>query len=78
MQGAKNRQRVGALRTRETVEGRARLLQQYAHLYGSPFEVNRAFDRVEAVTVAEVVAAANRWLVPENRTVVIAMPGAGD
>ncbi len=77
LEGAKNRQRVRALQSRGTVAGRARLLQRYALFFGSPYEANRAFDRVQAVTVDEVVAAAKRWLTPENRTVVVAVPGSG-
>ena len=71
---AKNQLRAQAVGARSTVQSKAELLQSFQLFYGSAFEANRALDRLEAVTADDVVRVARTYLVPENRTVVIARP----
>ncbi len=71
---ALNQQRAGAIASRLTAQGKAQMLQSYRLFYGSPFEVNRDIERMEAVTADEVRRVARTYLVTENRTVVIAVP----
>jgi predicted Zn-dependent peptidase len=51
-------------------EERADLISRYTLLHDDPDVVNTHLDRVRAVTSADVVAAARRWLRPESRAVV--------
>jgi len=59
-----------------TVAGKAAAVQVARSTWGDPAAVNRAIDRVAAVTPEDVQRVAARFLVPENRTVVIAVPAA--
>ncbi len=59
---------------RETVDGRAHTLAFHTERYGDP-EAWLAFDvAVEAVTPADVAAAARRWMDPEREVAVALMP----
>jgi zinc protease len=53
---------------------RAMLLSQYAVYYGDPGLINTRADRTMKVTAADVQRVAKKYLVPENRTVVITNP----
>jgi len=72
---AKNQLRAQAVSARSTVQSKAELIQSFNLFYGSPFEVNRAVERLEAVTAEDVLRVARTYLVQENRTVVTARPG---
>jgi predicted Zn-dependent peptidase len=50
------------------------LLSQYAIFYNDPALINTRADRTMKVTVADVQRVAKKYLVPENRTVVITNP----
>ena len=63
--------------SRLTVSAKANILQSYTLTYGDPFEVNNALARFEAVTLEDVLRVARNYLVPENRTVVVARPAGG-
>jgi len=59
---------------------RAILLSRYSVFYNDPAVINTRYDRVAAVTKADVQRVARQYLSPENRTVVITTPpnkGAG-
>jgi zinc protease len=53
---------------------RAMLLSQYAVYYGDPGLINTRAERTMKVTAADVQRVAKKYLVPENRTVVITNP----
>ncbi|HSG49050.1 MAG TPA: hypothetical protein VLA43_14610, partial [Longimicrobiales bacterium] len=72
---ALNQIRAQAVAARSTVSNKAELLQSFNLMYGSPFEANRALERLESVTTLDIVRVARTYLVPENLTVVIARPG---
>lgn len=55
---------------------RAMTLGRYALFWNDPNLINTYTDRIVAVTPAEVQRVAAKYLVPENRTVVITMPKA--
>jgi predicted Zn-dependent peptidase len=74
LQKAKNQLRAQAVAGRSTVQSKATLLQSSQLFRGSAFEANRGPARVEAVTLEDVRRVARTYLVPENRTVVIARP----
>jgi zinc protease len=71
---ARNQARAGAVSQRLTAESKASLLQSHMLHRGTPFGVNDEAARLEAVTAADVRRVARAYLVPENRTVVIARP----
>jgi predicted Zn-dependent peptidase len=55
---------------------RAVSLSRYALFWNDPNLINTYADRIGAVKAAEVQRVAKKYLVPENRTVVITMPKA--
>jgi predicted Zn-dependent peptidase len=55
---------------------RAMALGRYALFWNDPNLINSYIDRIAAVKPAEVQRVAAKYLVPENRTVVITMPKA--
>jgi zinc protease len=55
---------------------RAMLLSQYAVYYDDPGLINTRADGIAKVTPADVQRVAKKYLVPENRTVVITNPAA--
>ena len=77
LEKAVNQQRAGQVASRLTVSAKANILQSYTFTYGDPFEVNNALARFEAVTLEDVLRVARNYLVPENRTVVVARPAGG-
>lgn len=59
---------------RMTVQNKASQLQQYALLYGDAAEINAELERYQQVTAEDIRRVARTYLVPENRTVVLAAP----
>jgi zinc protease len=55
---------------------RANLLSQYALFYNDPGRINTRAERIAAVTSADVMRVAGKYLTPQNRTVVITNPKA--
>ncbi len=74
LQKAINQQRASAVRSRMTVASKASALQRYRLHFDDPFRINDDLARYEAVTLDDVRRVARTYLVPENRTVVIARP----
>ena len=58
----------------ESSQGRAHVLATLALFRDNPAGVNKLLDPFDAVTQEQVQAAAKRWLVPENRTVIDRVP----
>ncbi|MDT8341307.1 MAG: pitrilysin family protein [Longimicrobiales bacterium] len=75
MEKARNQLRAQAVAARSTAQSKAQLLQTFQLFHGSPFEANAAPARLEAVTAEDVRRVARTYLVPTNRTVVVARPG---
>jgi predicted Zn-dependent peptidase len=56
--------------------GRANLLGAFALFDDDPGRINTILQELDKVTVADVRAAAARWLVPTNRTTLDSRPAA--
>ena len=56
--------------------GRANLLAAFALFDNDPGRINTILGELDKVTVDDVKAAANRWLVPTNRTSIDSRPAA--
>jgi predicted Zn-dependent peptidase len=70
---AAKRSLVGAIRNSLQ---RATLLARYAVFYNDPGVINTRYERIAAITAADVQRVARQYLVPANRTVVITTPKA--
>jgi zinc protease len=75
LEKARNQTRASMILSRQTVSSKAGMLHSYRR-QGDLSEINRAVDRYMAVTVEDIRRVARAYLTPENRTVVIAVPGA--
>jgi zinc protease len=75
LQRAKNQTRAGFIRSLQTAMGKAEALQQATLYYGDPGRIRTAMDPYMAVTAADVQRVARQYLRPENRAVVITLPG---
>ncbi|HEY0385563.1 MAG TPA: hypothetical protein VGC64_06105, partial [Pyrinomonadaceae bacterium] len=58
----------------ESTFGKAHLLSSFALFRDDPTLINHVLEPYEAVTVAQVKAAARKYLVAENRTVIDRVP----
>ena len=65
-----------SLRRCSSVLSTARLIGQYAVYFDDPQLINTVVDKQEAVTAGQVDAVAKKYLVKEQRTVVVTLPGA--
>jgi zinc protease len=74
---AKNQMRARLIRSMQTAMGRAEAIQRYALYFGDPTAIRTALDPYMAVTAADVQRVARQYLRPENRAVVITLPGRG-
>jgi len=77
LQRAKNQTRARFIRSLQTAMGKAEAIQRYALFYGDPGAIRTAMDPYMAVTAADVQRVARQYLRPENRAVVITLPGRG-
>lgn len=74
LQKAKNQLRADQIQGRQTVFSKSMSLQHYRLYHGDVSEINQDLDRYMAVTLDDIRRVAGTYLVPENRTVVIAVP----
>ena len=75
LERAKNQQRAGLIRGLQTAMGRAETLQRYALYFGDPNALQADIARFQAVTRDDVLRVARQYLRPENRAVVVTIPG---
>jgi len=62
------------IQSREKVLGKAEALQHYAFFHDDISEVNTDLKKYMAVTGDDIIRVAKKYLVPDNRTVVVARP----
>jgi zinc protease len=67
-----------AIQTRSSMLGIANQLGTATIFYNDPNLINTAYGKLIAVTPEQVKQAAQKYLVPAHRSVVITMPGAGN
>jgi zinc protease len=77
LERAKNAARLAYLQQIRGSQTRATLLGMYTVKFKDPNLVNTRLDRINAVTSGDVQRVAQRYLQPDNRTVVIATPAGG-
>jgi len=75
LERAKNQQRAGFVRGLQTAMGRAESLQGYTLYHGNPAAIRTDLQRYQAVTRDDVLRVARQYLRPENRGVVVTIPG---
>ena len=71
---AKNQLVTGALRERETSNGKASALAEAAVHYGDPARVNTNLVRLQAVTSADVQRVMKKYFTDSNRVVINYLP----
>jgi zinc protease len=67
-----------AIQTRASALETANLMGTLTVFYNDPNLINTAYDKLIAVTAEQVQQAAQKYLVPAHRSVVITMPGSGN
>ncbi|HEX2207805.1 MAG TPA: pitrilysin family protein [Longimicrobium sp.] len=75
LQRAKNQTRAQFIRSLQTAMGKAEALQEATLVHGDPATLRTALDRYMAVTTQDVQRVARQYLRPDNRAVVITLPG---
>ena len=73
---AKNSSRRGSIQGLQGSLGTATRLTQFAVYYNDPNLVNTQFEKIAAVTKADVQRVANKYFKSTNRTVAITVPKA--
>ena len=74
LEKAKNQRRATEVAARLTLAGRASELQRHQLYGGRAVRSNGELERYDTVTREDVLRVARRYLVPENRAVVLAVP----
>jgi len=74
LEKAKNQRRATEVAARLTLAGRASELQRHQLYGGRAVRSNGELERYDTVTPEDVLRVARRYLVPENRAVVLAVP----
>jgi zinc protease len=70
LQKAKNSYIAGAIRSRETNDGKATLIERAITYNGEAKAVNREIDAIQSVTVADIKRVMNQYFKPNNRVVI--------
>ena len=73
---ARNQLLAAKLLERETFEGKGSTLGEAAAVYGDPNRANTDLSDLQAVTPAQVQAAAQKWFAPQNQLVIEYLPEA--
>jgi predicted Zn-dependent peptidase len=66
-----------SIQTRASVLATANLMGTLTVFYNDPNLINTAYEKLAAVTAEQVKQAAQKYLAPAHRSVVITLPGAG-
>lgn len=74
---AKTQARVSAVNRLQTALGRANQLSLYAVFFNDPNRINSLLPKLEAVSAEDVQRVARKYLVRENRVVLIVQPAKG-
>jgi len=74
LEKARNRLLVERVRNRLSVEGKANAIQVQDFYFGDAARINRELAEIEAITLEDLRSAAERYLAPVNRIVVVARP----
>jgi predicted Zn-dependent peptidase len=74
LQKAKNQTRASTIMGRQRVAAKAGDLQHYRYFHGDIAEINRDLDKTMAVTTADIMRVARKYIDPANRTIVVAVP----
>jgi zinc protease len=77
LERAQNQMREQTVRGRQSAMGRAEALQWFAHFHGDPGALRTDLDRFMAVTREDVQRIARRYVVNDNRALVVTQPGTG-
>jgi len=77
LERAQNQMRAQAVRGRQSAMGRAEALQWFAHFHGDPGALRTDLDRFMAVTREDVQRVARRYVVNDNRALIVTQPGTG-
>src|SRR5690606_9211291 len=70
LQKVKNNYIAGAVRSRETNDGKAILIERAVAYQGDPKAVNREIDDIQRVTVADIKRVMEQYFKPNNRVVI--------
>jgi len=73
LQKVKNQRRARTIMSRQTVSSKASALHRYRY-EGDLSKINTELDEYMAIEAEDLLRVARKYLVPENRTVVIARP----
>ncbi len=73
---ARNGAKRAVVNTLTSTLQRARSMAQYALFYDNPGLINSRYERVEAITTADLQRVARQYLVKTNRTIVVTVPKA--
>jgi predicted Zn-dependent peptidase len=74
LQKAKNQLRTGQIMSRQTVFSKTQEIQHYRLYHGDAATINADIDKYMSVTIEDIRRVAQKYLVPVNRSVVIAAP----
>ena len=76
LEKARTLARRAQIQSRQSSLTTARRLSDYAVYFNDPSLINTMYDKLAAVTADQIKAAANKYLVPTERAVVITLPPA--
>ncbi|MGH7179206.1 MAG: M16 family metallopeptidase [Tepidisphaeraceae bacterium] len=78
LEKAKTEMRKGAVQAGTTVDAKARLLGTYAVLFDDLSRVNKRFDEINALNIADLDRVASEYLIAQRQTTVVIEPSMGE